>query len=373
MIQQIDNAMDLEAILDSSSSSSSSSSSLFSDGKLGNHRGSSSLLSSSNPSTSIGSYNDSYNNFRRGIISGGVEGLGSEDAVDLEQILREDDDDDDDEDGISSNSGGGYMYDRRQRRIEEDFPRPKSLSNSRRMSSLTVSHNSNNNPEEWDILQAILGEDEDDEDDIDYGDCDGSEYRSEETSSPRAQVYSYEYNESGDGDGDDDYVSSSRQRRQLKNNDVEMIRNNKQVDIILQQSDDDDDLYENVDGIDDDDDKFSSSITKYNDKGSYSHRNDYSDNANELRRKYHDNDDDLVDVVNADSFITAMQSEDSELSNKHNHAINNFIIDTTTSNEYSNSTYYISTLGSTATTNEFRSLLSAIRTNFFIVDLNDLA
>jgi len=347
VIRQKDNAMDLEAILDSFSSSSSSSSSLFSDGKLGNHRGSSSLLSSSNPSTSIGSYNDSYNNYRRGIISGGVGGLGSEDAVDLEQILREDDDDDDDEDGISSNSGGGgYMYDRRQRRLEEDFPRPKSLSNSRRMASLTASHNSNNNPEEWDILQAILGEDDDDEDDIDYGDCDGSEYRSEETSLRRAQVYSYEYNESGnaDGDGDDDYVSSSRQRRQLKNNDVEMIRNNKQVDIILQQSDDDDDdLYENVDGIDDDDNKFSSSITKYNDRGSYSHRNDYSDNANELRRKYHDNDDDLVDVVNADSFITAIQSEDSELSNKKNHAMNDFTIDTTTSNEYSNSTYYIST------------------------------
>jgi hypothetical protein len=357
--------MDLQAILDSADSSSSSSASLFSgDGKQlagGDHntRGSSSLLSSSNPSNSnsIGSYNDSY----RGGIRGGGDGggIGSEDAVDLEQILREDDEDDDD--GVSSSTSGGgggagYMYDRRQRRLDdEELLRPKRLSSSRRVSSLSGSHSSINsnssNPEEWDILQAILGEDDEDNDDSgdDYNIGDnydhGSEYRSAASSSHRhpSRVYygSENENENDDDDDDDILVSSSssrrhRQQRQSKNRntDVDTIRNNKQVDIILQQSDDD---YENEN--DDDDEYGTRSSNKLR-------RRTYLDNNN---NNDDDDDDDLVDVANVDSFMTAMQSEDSseQLSNNKNDAINdndnNYTIATTTSNEYANSTNYVPT------------------------------
>ena len=340
--------MDLQAILDSAESSSSS----FSVEKLGDHRGSSSFLSLSNPSNSVQSYNDSHRNFRGG--SGGREGIGSEDAVDLEKILREDDEDDD-EDGVSSSSGGGGFkhdggHNGGQRPLKEDFLRPKRLSSSRKIASINETHNSNksnNNPEEWDILQAILGEDDDDEDDNDYRDYDGSEYRSEASSSRRARVYSYEYNES-ENKFDDENVSLSRQRRQkIKNNDVDMIRNNKQVDIILQQSDDDG--FGNDDDIGDAVYDFSSSMYQYTEEGSRGHRNDYSENANELRRKCLDSDDDgvgnIVDVANVDSFMTAIQSADSEVSNRNDDEMNNnnFIITTTISNEYSNATYYIPT------------------------------
>ena len=370
--------MDLQAILDSADSSSSSSVSLFSgDGKqLGggdhNTRGSSSLLSSSNPSNSnsIGSYNDSYGGGIRGSGgSGDGGGIGSEDAVDLEQILREDDEeDDDDEDGVSSSTSGGgggggdvgtgYMYDRRQRRPDdEELLRPKRLSSSRRMSSLSASHNSfnssnSNNPEEWDILQAILGED--DEDNDDSGDDNyngdnydhGSEYRSEASSSHRhaaARVYYGSENDENDDDDDGDILTSSssswrhRQLRQSKNsaNDVDRIRNNKQVDMILQQSDDE--YYENEN--DDDSDEYGTRSSNKLRRRTYLDNND--------NNKNNDDDDDLVDVANVDSFMTAMQSEDSseQLSNSKNDAIhdndNNYTIATAASNEYLNSTYYV--------------------------------
>ena len=289
--------MDLQSILDSADSSSEDS---YSGGKLGNN--SSSRGFKPDLSLEYGSYNNN-NNFG----SGG----GSEDAVDLEQILREDEDEEyDEDDGALSNStgsgGGGYSYDRKSQKPERTFendriPRPQGLtSSSRRMSSISNSYHSTNsvsnmsNAEEWDILQAILGDDDDGEDGDDYG-----EYRSQTTSSS----YQYGYGDNDDSYGADDpvLVSTRQGSKGHRNQDLDAIRNQNQVDLILRQSSDEEDVYGDEDV---------SQYLQQQNKYSYKKHSGYENNTGD--------DPDLVDVGNVDSFATAMQSQDSELSEKFN-------------------------------------------------------
>ena len=271
--------MDLQAILDADDSTSSDS---YSGGKIGHH----SYPASRGVNESDLSMSYDYESSHQ--FQNQYPGLGgSEDAVDLEQILREDDDDE--EDGVFSNSSGsggggiGHMYDRRnsrpERRLENDgIPRPSRITSStRRISSLSNSYNSNSNnsasntsnAEEWDVLQAILGEDDDDNDN--YG-----EYRSQSTSS-----YRYGFSDNDDYGNDDPVMVSSRQSS---------IRAKSQVDLILQQSSDEED------GLADED------FSTYN---SYKQHSSFVDN-------------DLVDVGQVDSFATAIQSQESEQSDKQN-------------------------------------------------------
>ena len=349
--------MNLQAILDSADSFSSSLSPSSSPS-------SSSPSSPYNPSNSVESYNDNnYNSFGGGRRRGNEalnetrrEEIG---AVNLEQILREDDDDDDTDNdtdygdgGVSSSNGSG-RYSGGQKRFEEDLLRQTRLSSSRRVTSLTGScsshqsnsnSNSNSNPEDWDILQAILGEDDDDDDDDDdnnndYHDYDTSEYNSEASSS-RPAIYSYDDNES-ENKYEYDMNKSSSQRRLKSDNGVGIIHNkNKKIDMILQQSDDED---------------FDS------------HRYGYNESSNEIQKKYlynkntgGDDGDDIIDVANVDSFVTAMQSEDSEPINQNDGTTtkdNKLTISTTLSKEYSSDAYYKPTpISVTATQQEARAL-----------------
>ena len=139
--------------------------------------------------------------------------------------------------------------------------------------------------EEWDVLQAILGEDDDD-DDIgdDYG-----EYRTQNSSS---FIYAYGGdNEDSYGANDDSVLVPSRQgsTKGRRNQDPDGIRNHNQVDLILRQSSDEEDIF--------------------GDEELLNQQQQY---------KYSMADNDLVDVGNVDSFATAMQSQDSELSDKYN-------------------------------------------------------
>jgi hypothetical protein len=298
--------MDLQAILDSADSSSSES---YSGG--GKHKIISPSRGMNSESLSNGSYNEGSYNDLNNLSHYGDGGAGSEDAVDLERILREDDDDDDDEDdGIMSNSTGsggggtGYAYDRRHRRTErkledEGIPRPPKISSSsRRVSSMTASYHSTSNnstsnissAEEWDVLQAILGEEDDDGDD--HG-----EYRSHTSSS-----YLYGYGDDTYGADDPILISSRQGSKGRRHEDVDLIRNQNQVDLILQQSDDEDDL------VVDEDLSMSFQQQQKSNYDGYTKQSEYPQNPF--------NDQDLVDVGNVDSFATAMQSQDSELSDK---------------------------------------------------------
>ena len=96
--------------------------------------------------------------------------------VDLEQILREDEDDDDDsnEDDSNDNSNtfpsrssrsGNNIWDSRTTLSDDDDEdNHKNGMSAYPPSSLTTTSTAHN-PEEWDVLQAILGEDDDDDDD----------------------------------------------------------------------------------------------------------------------------------------------------------------------------------------------------------------
>jgi len=281
--------MDLQAILDSADSSSDESYSGANRRKASPSRG-------YNPDLSL-----DYGSYKNNSNFGG--GGGSEDAVDLEQILREDEDDDyDEDDGVLSNStdsgGVGYRYDRRsqktERKLENDgISRPQSLtSSSRRISSISNSYHSISNTsvsnisnaEEWDVLQAILGDDDDDDGD-DYG-----EYRSHTSSS-----YLYGF---GDNDYTDDpvLVPTRHGSKGNRNEGLEAIRNQNQVDLILQQSSDEEDLNGDED------------VPNY-----LQQQNKFNYNYGNYKKQ---SEPDLVDVGNIDSFATAMQSQDSELSEK---------------------------------------------------------
>ncbi len=292
--------MDLQAILDSADSSSEDS---YSGGKRGKASPSRGYV---DRSLGYGSYNNN-NNFE----SGG----GSEDAVDLERILREDEDDDyDEDDGVLSNStdsgGADYIYDRRSRKtgrkLEKDgIPRPQSLtSSSRRISSISNSYHSTShtsvsnasNAEEWDVLQAILGDDDDDDGD-EYG-----EYRSQTSSS---YLHGFGDNDYSYGADDPVLVPTRNGSKAHRNEDLEAIRNQNQVDLILQQSSDEEDLYG-----DEDTSNYVQQHTKYNyNYGNFNKNSGYGSNTGD--------DPDLVDVGNVDSFATAIQSQDSELSEKY--------------------------------------------------------
>ena len=221
-------------------------------------------------------------------------GSGSEDAVDLEQILREDEDDDYDEDdrvmSNSTGSGGGgvdYSYDPKKgkRLTSGRIPRPEAYTaSSRRISSMSNEYNSNT--EEWDVLQAILGDDDDDDDLDDYGG-----YGSQSAS------YQYGFVDNDESYGADDPVLVTKGYR---TKDLDAIRTQNQVDLILQQSDDEEDFG------DEDISQYLQQQNKYNYGSSYKNESKTVD------------DPDLVELGIVDSFATAMQSQDSELSDKYN-------------------------------------------------------
>ncbi|KAL3927953.1 MAG: hypothetical protein SGBAC_012864, partial [Bacillariaceae sp.] len=85
-------------------------------------------------------------------------GMATPSRVDLEQILREDDDDDADEEEDDEFLMNGSFY----------SSYPKSTTSSAAPSSSHYNYTSTaSNPEDWDVLQAILGEDDEEEDDAD--------------------------------------------------------------------------------------------------------------------------------------------------------------------------------------------------------------
>ncbi|KAG7363570.1 golgi CORVET complex core vacuolar protein 8 [Nitzschia inconspicua] len=251
--------MDLQAILDSTdddddSSASSSSPNVDKNGngysrhqKQDNSRsvgGSSSLspFSSSrkhNPmrsnigdikpfyGTGLGTPGDHSHPFSDGF---GITRRGSGET-DLEQILREDDDSDDDDgsdDDRNQESDGDN---------DEDYP----ISHNIRQQHFSQTSSSGLANQEWDILQAILGEEEDDDDD--------------------GVIDSYDMNLDMDDDEDDDPVlvkkkgssftgyshrrdgseySGQKSAFATVSSSVQSVRSRK-VDLILQQSDDEDD------------------------------------------------------------------------------------------------------------------------------------
>jgi hypothetical protein len=191
-------------------------------------------------------------------------------SVDLEQILREDDGDDDDEDEEEDDD---MMYSGRKR----------SHKNRQSSSALMPS----NTPEEWDVLQAILGEDSDEED----HDVSG---------------YDVKINMDDDTDEDDDRVMVMQHSRYTSRKDYQGARGisssslslntpHSKVDLILQQSEDEDD--EEIDET-----ILSSSKSQTFNFSSWNNAsNEYAHN--------------LTDAP-VESFVTAAQSEESEGSDR---------------------------------------------------------
>ncbi|KAL3919253.1 MAG: hypothetical protein SGILL_003847, partial [Bacillariaceae sp.] len=187
---------------------------------------------------------------------GASAGEGGE--VDLEQILREDDDDDEEEDGLypvlkkDVEDDDDMMYSGYESRSNRRNNNNNSHSESSRQeySKSRSTTESSTQPEEWDILQAILGEDDEDEEDYDR----------------ELAAYDMKIDDKDDEDDDDNdpvmiqysgasYTKSnsrSNQRgyhgaRGVSTSSLSFNTPRSKVDLILQQSDDDeedDDLAE---------------------------------------------------------------------------------------------------------------------------------
>ena len=153
--------MDLQAILDESDSSedeynkyypTNPPSTLNNDGH-GYTTGNTTPASTLGTPTVVGSHG-------RGVVDRGSDF--SSRGVDLEQLLREDDD----EDPITSSSRGvsASSWEQNNSYSENGY---SSIDPTSTLRSYTRSTSSSHNPEDWDVLQAILGEDDDDDDDND--------------------------------------------------------------------------------------------------------------------------------------------------------------------------------------------------------------
>lgn len=309
--------MDLQAILDSADDDTSSSSG---DDRGRSAGGGSSSLSPHSASrkqqqqrytTSNGDNNNNHNINERPYYGTGLgtpgdhghpfsDGFGiarvGSGETDLEQILREDDDDDDDDDSSDD-------MDERKHIMEDDddeerYHRSELTSGSsfRQEYFSERSSSSQVKNQEWDILQAILGEEEDDDDD-DFDnydmkmDSDNHDAEDEEKDDPvifnESTILYTDYSHRRGGSG----YSSGPKSAFVAPSSFQPVRNRK-VDLILQQSDDEDN-----DALDDS----IRSATNH-------HFAQYSTEATVIP--------DLGDTQ-IDSFATAIQSQESSDTKTH--------------------------------------------------------
>eukprot|EP00980_Cylindrotheca_fusiformis_P020099 scaffold7169_cov107-Cylindrotheca_fusiformis.AAC.8 len=177
--------------------------------------------------TTSSSYNNNNSPPTSSAMSPWSPAIVSSNNIDLEQILREDDDDDDDtddDDDLSSSnefwtsSSGSHL---RSKPTTNTTSAPTSTysyysSTMANPQQNTTTTTTTTNPEDWDVLQAILGEDDDDDDD-DSGD-DDDDYSGDEDDEDDLELnlngYSYSSNKQ---------KKKSRHVNRILQDDMEML------------------------------------------------------------------------------------------------------------------------------------------------------